>query len=144
MAEDSDLERRAVAELLQEASRARVRAQTMGPAGWMKCPLRGPNKRFLLNTLQTATWQRRPLDPPRTDQSGSKRREAEHRAQPIRSRADESHEHQGHVHSERDRNRSRSPVRGPDAVPRPPKHAVVVQASSPQRKGQHRCPSGVV
>ncbi|KAG7487283.1 hypothetical protein MATL_G00021710 [Megalops atlanticus] len=60
MADDRDLERRAVEELLSEAARARTRAETMGPAGWVKCPLRSTNKRFLLNTLRTTTLQRRP------------------------------------------------------------------------------------
>ncbi|KAK2814885.1 hypothetical protein Q7C36_023151 [Tachysurus vachellii] len=48
---DDELEKRAVEELLKEANRGRVRAETMGPAGWMKCPLGSTNKRFLLNTL---------------------------------------------------------------------------------------------
>ncbi|KAI1891232.1 hypothetical protein AGOR_G00141660 [Albula goreensis] len=59
MTEENDLERRAVEELLSEAARAKVRAETMGPAGWVKCPLRSTNKRFLLNTLRP-TLQRRP------------------------------------------------------------------------------------
>ncbi|TSK98435.1 hypothetical protein Baya_5349 [Bagarius yarrelli] len=50
---------RAVEELLKEASRGRVRAETMGPAGWMKCPLGSTNKRFLLNTLRPCTAERR-------------------------------------------------------------------------------------
>ncbi|XP_046879553.1 protein POLR1D-like [Hypomesus transpacificus] len=59
MAEDTELEKRAVEELLNEANRARVRAETMGPAGWMKCPLRSTNKRFLLNTLRNSCSQQR-------------------------------------------------------------------------------------
>ncbi|XP_029935544.1 protein POLR1D isoform X2 [Myripristis murdjan] len=35
----------------------------MGPAGWMKCPLRSTNKRFLLNTLRSTGLQRRPSGP---------------------------------------------------------------------------------
>ncbi|XP_067233526.1 protein POLR1D-like [Chanodichthys erythropterus] len=56
--DDSELERKAVEELLKEANRAKVRAQTMGPAGWMKCPLGSTNKRFLLNTLRSSALSR--------------------------------------------------------------------------------------
>ncbi|XP_029385313.1 protein POLR1D [Echeneis naucrates] len=63
MAEDNELEKRAVEELLRETDRARVRAETMGPAGWLKCPLRGTNKRFLLNTLRSTGLQRPTSDP---------------------------------------------------------------------------------
>ncbi|KAL1006507.1 hypothetical protein UPYG_G00073230 [Umbra pygmaea] len=59
MADDGELEKRAVAELLKETSRARIRAETMGPAGWMKCPLHSTNKRFLLNTLRSTIPQQR-------------------------------------------------------------------------------------
>ncbi|KAM6907972.1 uncharacterized protein LOC142937577 isoform X1 [Anarhichas minor] len=59
MAEDNELEKRAVEELLKETDRARVRAETMGPAGWLKCPLRSTNKRFLLNTLRSTGLQQR-------------------------------------------------------------------------------------
>ncbi|XP_077365261.1 uncharacterized protein LOC144009408 [Festucalex cinctus] len=58
--EESELEKRAVEELLRETDRARLRAETMGPAGWLKCPLRGTNKRFLLNTLRSTGLQQRP------------------------------------------------------------------------------------
>lgn len=59
MAEDNDLEKRAIEELLRETDRARVRAETMGPAGWLKCPLKSTNKRFLLNTLRSTGLHRR-------------------------------------------------------------------------------------
>ncbi|XP_042366571.1 protein POLR1D-like [Plectropomus leopardus] len=59
MSEDNELEKRAVEELLKETDRARVRAETMGPAGWLKCPLRSTNKRFLLNTLRSTGLQQR-------------------------------------------------------------------------------------
>ncbi|KAK6486192.1 protein POLR1D-like [Huso huso] len=52
MADEQELEKKAVEELLKEAKRGKVRAETMGPAGWVKCPLRSTNKRFLLNTLR--------------------------------------------------------------------------------------------
>ncbi|XP_023272624.1 protein POLR1D [Seriola lalandi dorsalis] len=63
MAEDNELEKRAVEELLRETDRARVRAETMGPAGWLRCPLRSTNKRFLLNTLRSTGLQRHPSEP---------------------------------------------------------------------------------
>ncbi|XP_054478772.1 protein POLR1D-like [Anoplopoma fimbria] len=63
MAEDNELEKRAVEELLKETDRARVRAETMGPAGWLKCPLRSTNKRFLINTLRSTGLQRRSAEP---------------------------------------------------------------------------------
>ncbi|KAI5279505.1 protein POLR1D-like isoform X1 [Manis pentadactyla] len=52
MEEDQELERKAIEELLKEAKRGKTRAETMGPMGWMKCPLAGTNKRFLLNTIK--------------------------------------------------------------------------------------------
>ncbi|XP_044031629.1 protein POLR1D-like [Siniperca chuatsi] len=63
MGEENELEKRAVEELLRETDRARVRAETMGPAGWLKCPLRSTNKRFLLNTLRSTGLQRRTGEP---------------------------------------------------------------------------------
>uniref|UniRef100_A0A8C4DTU0 Si:ch211-140b10.6 n=1 Tax=Dicentrarchus labrax TaxID=13489 RepID=A0A8C4DTU0_DICLA len=63
MAEDNELEKRAVEELLRETDRARVRAETMGPTGWLKCPLQSTNKRFLLNTLRSTGLQRRTGEP---------------------------------------------------------------------------------
>lgn len=63
MAEGDELEKRAIEELLRETDRARVRAETMGPAGWLKCPLRGTNKCFLLNTLRSTGLQRRTGEP---------------------------------------------------------------------------------
>ncbi|XP_061096138.1 protein POLR1D-like [Conger conger] len=67
MADEQDLERKAVEELLREAARARIRAETIGPAGWARCPLRSTNKRFLLNTLRKTTLQQR------TERAGSSR-----------------------------------------------------------------------
>uniref|UniRef100_A0A2K5RX15 Uncharacterized protein n=1 Tax=Cebus imitator TaxID=2715852 RepID=A0A2K5RX15_CEBIM len=52
MEEDQEPERKAIEELLKEAKRGKTRAETMGPAGWMKCPLAGTNKRFLINTIK--------------------------------------------------------------------------------------------
>ncbi|RVE58799.1 hypothetical protein OJAV_G00197840 [Oryzias javanicus] len=73
MAEDNDLEKRAIEELLKETDRARVRAETMGPAGWLKCPLRSTNKRFLLNTLRSTGLQRH-KDEPRSADSKTRSR----------------------------------------------------------------------
>ncbi|CAL8294387.1 unnamed protein product [Lota lota] len=63
MADDNDLEKRAIEELLRETTRARARVETMGPSGWMKCPLRSTNKRFLVNTLRSSGLQRRAEGP---------------------------------------------------------------------------------
>ncbi|XP_061569619.1 protein POLR1D-like [Cololabis saira] len=73
MAEDDELEKRAVEELLRETDRARLRAETMGPAGWLKCPLRSTNKRFLLNTLRSTGLERR-TDEPRPGRSSTRGR----------------------------------------------------------------------
>ncbi|XP_041055709.1 protein POLR1D [Cetorhinus maximus] len=63
MEKDGELERKAVEELLTEAKRGKARAETMGPMGWMKCPLPGANKRFLINTLKnTIPSQRQTYD----------------------------------------------------------------------------------
>ncbi|XP_077410741.1 uncharacterized protein LOC144040440 isoform X2 [Vanacampus margaritifer] len=67
---------RAVEELLRETDRARLRAETMGPAGWLKCPLRGTNKRFLLNTLRSTGLQQRPGEPNAGHSSHATRRES--------------------------------------------------------------------
>ncbi|XP_073687303.1 uncharacterized protein [Garra rufa] len=72
--DESELEKKAVEELLKEASRAKVRAETMGPTGWIKCPLGSTNKRFLLNTLRSSALTRQP-----TNQRASERERDEHR-----------------------------------------------------------------
>ncbi|XP_069747613.1 protein POLR1D isoform X2 [Narcine bancroftii] len=61
MEKDGELERKAVEELLTEAKRGKARAETMGPMGWMKCPLPGANKRFLINTLKNTIPSRKPV-----------------------------------------------------------------------------------
>ncbi|CAJ1082177.1 LOW QUALITY PROTEIN: protein POLR1D [Xyrichtys novacula] len=71
MEKDHELEKRAVEELLKETDRARVRAETMGPSGWLKCPLRSTNKRFLLNTLRSTGLKQRE---PRSGQSSTRGR----------------------------------------------------------------------
>ncbi|XP_078369146.1 protein POLR1D-like isoform X2 [Oculina patagonica] len=49
--DNKELERLAQEELLQEAKRAKSRAEEMGPMGWQRCPLPATNKRFLRNVL---------------------------------------------------------------------------------------------
>ncbi|XP_062297648.1 protein POLR1D-like [Scomber scombrus] len=119
MADDSELERRAVEELLKETDRARVRAETMGPAGWLKCPLRSTNKRFLLNTLRSTGMQRRSSEP--AGKRGRPRSESPNRSR-SRSRtpprdhmnngghADHKHHRssRGHKDKKQDRNIERS------------------------------------
>ncbi|XP_043081747.1 protein POLR1D-like [Puntigrus tetrazona] len=72
--DETELERKAVEELLKETSRAKVRAETMGATGWMKCPLGSTNKRFLLNTLRTSAVRGQPAH-----QRASERDRDEHR-----------------------------------------------------------------
>ncbi|KAA0704536.1 Protein POLR1D, isoform 2 [Triplophysa tibetana] len=72
--DDTELERKAVEELLKEANRGKLRAETMGPAGWMKCPLGSANKRFLLNTLGSSA-----VTPQSRNQGASDRGGNEHR-----------------------------------------------------------------
>ncbi|XP_016359174.1 A-kinase anchor protein 17A-like [Sinocyclocheilus anshuiensis] len=72
--DESELERKAVEELLKEASRAKVRAETMGPTGWIQCPLESTNERFLLNSLSSPAVTRQP-----TNQRASERERDEHR-----------------------------------------------------------------
>ncbi|KAJ8413183.1 hypothetical protein AAFF_G00091790 [Aldrovandia affinis] len=107
MAEERDLERRAVEELLGEAARARVRAETMGAVGWAKCPLHSTNKRFLLNTLRTTTLQHRSGG---TGASQSEAREPRDGRQGVEPR---SRRPQRVRRSDHDR--SRSPAVGNDA-----------------------------
>uniref|UniRef100_UPI00358FE79E protein POLR1D-like n=1 Tax=Myxine glutinosa TaxID=7769 RepID=UPI00358FE79E len=49
---DSQLERLAREEILQEAKRGKIRAESMGPLGWQKSPIPKTNKRFLINTIK--------------------------------------------------------------------------------------------
>ncbi|XP_053198502.1 protein POLR1D-like [Scomber japonicus] len=105
MADDSELERRAVEELLKETDRARVRAETMGPAGWLKCPLRSTNKRFLLNTLRSTGMQQRTGEPaarrgrPRSESPNRSRSRS--RTPPRDHRNNGGHAHHKHHRSSR-------------------------------------------
>ncbi|XP_051738201.1 protein POLR1D-like [Ctenopharyngodon idella] len=135
--DDSELERKAVEELLKEANRAKVRAQTMGPAGWMKCPLGSTNKRFLLNTLRSSALTRtseRGRDEHRYNRACEKHRNTDcekcnyKKVNSHRRHHSDSHSHTSKHHSstrnhsssrshspslsrKSDRTRSRSPVR---------------------------------
>ncbi|XP_067108111.1 protein POLR1D-like [Osmerus mordax] len=118
MAEDTELEKRAVEELLKEANRARVRAETMGPAGWMKCPLRSTNKRFLLNTLRNSGSQQHrhsssPLresqrsksttprrTPPADPRAGSDRADRRNSSHQVKDREDKRKDCRYHHHRE--------------------------------------------
>ncbi|KAM9713316.1 uncharacterized protein ACNS7B_023549 isoform 1-T1 [Menidia menidia] len=117
MSEDNELEKRAIDELLRETDRARVRAETMGPAGCgihitvrsfvrLKCPLRSTNKRFLLNTLRSTGLQRR-SEEPRSGHSTSRgrlrsespdRRRDRSRSPPKSHRRDGGHTDHKHHH----------------------------------------------
>ncbi|XP_068160298.1 protein POLR1D-like [Antennarius striatus] len=109
MAEESDLEKRAVEELLKETDRARVRAETMGPAGWLKCPLRSTNKRFLLNTLRSTGLQRRVVEPSdgNSTTGGRLRRDSPDRSRDRSRTPPRKHRsnggHSGHKHHHRDK-----------------------------------------
>lgn len=45
--------RMAIEEIARETKRGRDRAEVVGPSGWLPCPLRKTNKRFLSNTIRT-------------------------------------------------------------------------------------------
>ncbi|XP_051971036.1 protein POLR1D-like [Xyrauchen texanus] len=133
--DDSELERKAVEELLKEANRAKVRAETMGPAGWIKCPLGSTNKRFLLNTLRSTVLMGQPKnqgtsergrDGHRYNRECEKHRikdceECSHRKDShsdchsskhdSSSRKDSSSRNQQYLSRKSNRTRSRSPVR---------------------------------
>ncbi|XP_063161810.1 protein POLR1D [Candoia aspera] len=82
MADDAELERKAVEELLIEAKRGKTRAETMGPMGWMKCPLASTNKRFLINTIKNT------LHSPKEQDQGQKHQEETKESEPSQSRED--------------------------------------------------------
>ncbi|KAF3825922.1 protein POLR1D-like [Mirounga leonina] len=92
MEEDQELERKAIEELLKEAKRGKTRAETMGPMGWMKCPLAGTNKRFLLNTIKNTLPSHKEQDPEQKEgskeaaesQSQKEEKRKKHRAHPYK------------------------------------------------------------
>ncbi|KAK4830867.1 hypothetical protein QYF61_013796 [Mycteria americana] len=75
--------RKAVEELLKEAKRGRTRAETMGAMGWLKCPLAGTNKRFLINTIKNTLPSQKEQDQEREQKEDSKEPE------PNKSRKEE-------------------------------------------------------
>ncbi|KAG7525484.1 hypothetical protein JOB18_027433 [Solea senegalensis] len=117
MAQENDLEKRAIEELLRETDRARVRAETMGPAGWLKCPLQSTNKRFLLNTLRSTGSQQRTSSEPRArySETSSLLRSKVHdrkldrsRSPPRDGRGDSGHtDHKKHHHRDSTRNKDK-------------------------------------
>uniref|UniRef100_A0A915KQP1 Uncharacterized protein n=1 Tax=Romanomermis culicivorax TaxID=13658 RepID=A0A915KQP1_ROMCU len=52
--QDLELEKLARDQLLKEAKRGAVRAQTMGSQGWLKPKIPPPNKQFLQRTLASS------------------------------------------------------------------------------------------
>ncbi|XP_029004539.1 protein POLR1D-like [Betta splendens] len=116
MAGGDDLEKRAIEELLRETDRARVRAETMGPAGWLKCPLRTTNKRFLLNTLRSTGLRRRSEEPRRGHSTtrGRLRSESPHRSRDRSRTPHRDHSPRDkldHKHQPRDRHKTKDQKR---------------------------------
>lgn len=122
MAEDNELEKRAIEELLKETDRARVRAETMGPAGWLKCPLRSTNKRFLLNTLRSTGLQRRTGESRagHSTTGGRLRSESPDRSRdrsrtpPRDPRSNEGHTDRKHHHRDSSKHKDKKPDRDKD------------------------------
>ncbi|XP_074170803.1 protein POLR1D-like [Rhinolophus sinicus] len=92
MEEDQELERKAIDELLKEAKRGKTRAETMGAMGWMRCPLAGTNKRFLINTIKNTLPSHKEQDPeqkegdkePEESQNQKEENRKKHRAHPYK------------------------------------------------------------
>ncbi|XP_061484491.1 protein POLR1D isoform X1 [Rhineura floridana] len=102
MAEDSELERKAVEELLTEAKRGKTRAETMGAMGWMKCPLASTNKRFLINTIKNT------LHSPKEQEQGQKHQEDSKESEPNQSREEtKPKRHRSHPYKPSFRSRRR-------------------------------------
>ncbi|NP_001279566.1 uncharacterized LOC103183253 [Callorhinchus milii] len=113
--EEGELERKAVQELLTEAKRGKARAESMGPMGWMKCPLPGANKRFLVNTIKnTLLSSRQACD---TDQ-GKNAKESDQNKKEWRKKEktlkSDYHHHKHHPYKQSSKTRlttNRSPSR---------------------------------
>ncbi|XP_053241921.1 protein POLR1D isoform X2 [Podarcis raffonei] len=102
MAEDSELERKAVEELLTEAKRGKTRAETMGAMGWMKCPLASTNKRFLINTIKNT------LHSPKEQEQGQNHQEDDKESEPNQSREESKpNRHRSHPYKPSFRSRRR-------------------------------------
>nr|XP_033803828.1 protein POLR1D isoform X1 [Geotrypetes seraphini] len=100
MEDDEALEKKAVEELLKEAKRGKIRAETMGPMGWIKCPLAGTNKRFLMNTIKNTL----PLQKEQEQRHKKDRKESE----PSQSKKDDHHKrHRPHPYKHSSQSESR-------------------------------------
>ncbi|KAE8627406.1 hypothetical protein XENTR_v10006976 [Xenopus tropicalis] len=101
--QEDELERKAVEELLKEAKRGKIRAETMGPMGWMKCPLAPTNKRFLINTIKNTLPAKREKDPStKTEQKESEDRGNEK----GHSRKHRTHPYKNSTHSRKEKSHS--------------------------------------
>nr|XP_057915295.1 protein POLR1D-like [Doryrhamphus excisus] len=109
--EENELEKRAIEELLRETDRARLRAETMGPAGWLKCPLRSTNKRFLLNTLRSTGLERRPGEPKAAGHASMRGHARKDSPERSRSRSPARRD-RGHSHKRPHRNGHDGPKEG--------------------------------
>ncbi|XP_018425753.1 PREDICTED: pre-mRNA-splicing factor 38B-like [Nanorana parkeri] len=102
---EEELERKAVEELLKEAQRGKDRAETMGPMGWMKCPLVNTNKRFLINTIKNTL----PSDREKRRRRSPDEKESRDRSQERRySRKHSAHPYKRSEESKREKSRSPS------------------------------------
>lgn len=52
--------RMAVEEIVKETAKGAIRAEQVGPSGWLPCPLMKTNKRFLRNTIKSVISHNRP------------------------------------------------------------------------------------
>lgn len=139
---DDELERRAVEELLKEASRGRVRAETMGPAGWIKCPLGSTNKRFLVSTLRPCAAERRSVREQAEDSGDERhRRSRDHHHYPEDRkpsyRKDSKHRRErrrSHSQSSRPRDSSTSQSASTGHAPRHSSQSKRTRSRSPIRE----------
>ncbi|XP_069495147.1 protein POLR1D [Ambystoma mexicanum] len=107
---EEDLERKAVEELLTEAKRGKSRAETMGPMGWIKCPLVGANKRFLINTIRnTVPSHKRHDERFKEDKGDSETRQSHEEDDELKKHR--SHAYKTSAQSRSKSSRSRSPSR---------------------------------
>lgn len=74
----------AVEEICKETAKGAIRAEQVGPSGWLPCPLMKTNKRFLRNTIKSVIIHNRnqPTKPKKSEQEldeiikGGQRRKA--------------------------------------------------------------------
>ncbi|KAM5181241.1 protein POLR1D [Mantella aurantiaca] len=102
---EDELERKAVEELLKEAKRGKDRAETMGPMGWIKCPLASTNKRFLINTIKNSL----PADREKRSRRAHNEKDSRDRSQEKRhSRKHSAHPYKRSEESRKEKSRSPS------------------------------------